>query len=140
MKFNPIMKKIIYTILVIFSVVSCAQKTKISPNSIAFSQKLVKQKGTQLVLKKVTNDSRCPEGVQCIWAGECEIIVSVYQNNKFINEEKILLSQKLYKENIAWFSKFYPNKKITEINVLPYPKNEVVTNPKDYFVKLECEK
>ena len=134
------MKKIIYSIIVIFSIVSCAQKTKISPNSISFSQVLIKQKGTQLVLKKVTNDSRCPEGVQCIWAGECEIIVSVYKNNKFIKDEKVLLSPKLYKENIAWFAKYYTSKKITEINVLPYPKNEVVINEKDYFVKLELEK
>lgn len=135
-----IMKKLIFTLTIIFSLVSCAQKTKIETSSISFAQKLIKQKEIQLVLKKVTNDSRCPEGVQCIWAGECEIIVSVYKNNKFIKDQKILLSPKLYKENIAWFSKYYPAKKITEINVFPYPKNQVITNPKDYFVKLECEK
>lgn len=134
------MKKLIIIFLAIFSLISCAQKTKVTSNSALFSQKLAKQKGIQLVLKKVVNDSRCPEGVNCIWAGECEIIVSIYKNNKFINEEKILLSPKLYKENVAWFSKYYPSKKIREINVLPYPKNEVVANPKDYFVKIEFEK
>lgn len=134
------MKNIISLLIIVFSLVSCAQKIETPKGSKVITQKVVKQKGIQLVLKKVTNDSRCPEGVNCIWAGECEILVSVYKNNKFVKDEKILLSPKLYKENIAWFSKYYPNKKITEINVLPYPKNEVVTNSKDYFLKIEFEK
>jgi hypothetical protein len=133
------MKNIISFLIIVFSLVSCAQKIETTKGTKIFTQKVVKQKGTQLVLKKVTNDSRCPEGVNCIWAGECEILISVYKNNKFVKDEKILLSPKLYKANIAWFSKYYPNKKITEINVLPYPKNEVVIDSKDFFVKIMFE-
>jgi hypothetical protein len=128
------MKKLVVNLL------GYSQNAKKILKSVTFNQKVINKKGTQLVLKKVTNDSRCPEGVQCIWAGECEIVVSVYRNNKFIKDEKVLLSPKLYKENIAWFAKYYTSKKITEINVLPYPKNEVVINAKDYFVKLELDK
>jgi hypothetical protein len=39
-------------------------------------------KGENLTIKfeKVTNDSRCPTGVQCIWAGEAKCQMSVTSN------------------------------------------------------------
>jgi hypothetical protein len=133
------MKKIILFLILFLSMSIHAQKKDTILKSVTFNQKLVKKKGTQLVLKKVINDSRCPEGVNCIWAGECEIQIAIYKNQKLISEENILLSPKFYKENISWFSKYYPKLKITEINVLPYPKSEVVIDPKDFFVKINFE-
>ena len=130
------MKNSILILTLFLSISIIAQKKDTILKSVTFSQKLVKKKGTQLVLRKVINDSRCPEGVNCIWAGECEILIAIYRNQKLISEETLLLSPKLYKENISWFSKYYPMLKITEINVLPYPKNEVVIDPKNYFVKI----
>jgi hypothetical protein len=127
------MKKIVLYLFLLFSIVINAQKAAI------FSQKLVKKKGTQLILKSVVNDSRCPEGVNCIWAGECEIEVAIYKSRKLIATENIVLSPKATKENLEWFQKYYPNQKIKEINVLPYPKSEVVINPKDFVVKILFE-
>ena len=130
------MKKLVLTLVVFFTIVACSQKKSVVENYEILTQTLSKKKGMQLVLKNIVNDSRCPEGVNCIWAGEIEIVVSVYKNNNFVKDENILLSPKLYKENLAWFAEYYPSKKITEIGVLPYPKNGVVTYPKDYFVKI----
>lgn len=133
------MKNILLAIILFFSISILAQKNDKILKSVSFSQKLLKKKGTQLVFKKIINDSRCPEGVNCIWAGECEIEIAIYKNRKLIDIENVLLSPKLQKENIAWFTKYYPKLKITEIGVLPYPKNDVVINPKDYFVKIYFE-
>ncbi len=133
------MKKTILFLILFVCISINAQKKDTFLKSVSFSQKLVKKKGTQLVLKKVINDSRCPEGVNCIWAGECEIQVEIYKNQKLVSKQNILLSPKLYKENILWFSKYYPKLKITEINVLPYPKSEVIIDPKDFFVKINFE-
>ena len=130
------MKNIILSLFILFSMAACSQKKETISKSEIFTQKPTKKKGTQLVLKNVINDSRCPEGVNCIWAGEIEIVVSIYKDNVFVKDENILLSPKLYKENLAWFATYYPSKKITEIGVLPYPKNGVVIYPKDYFVKI----
>ncbi len=130
------MKNTILILTLFLSISIIAQKKDTILKCVTFSQKLVKKKGTQLVLRKVINDSRCPEGVNCIWAGECEIQIAIYKNQKLVSEESLLLSPKLYKENIFWFSKYYPKLKITEIDVLPYPKNEVVIDPKDFFVKI----
>jgi hypothetical protein len=124
------MKKLILFLVLLFSIAINAQKTAV------FSQKLTKKKGIQLVLKSVVNDSRCPEGVSCIWLGECEIEVAVYKNRKLISTENIVLSPKATKENLEWFQKYYPNQLIKEINVLPYPKDGILVNPKDFFVKI----
>lgn len=130
------MKNIILSFVILISIAACSQKKNTVNKSVVITQKVIKKKGTQLVLKSIANDSRCPEGVNCIWAGEIEIIVSVYKDNNFVKDENILLSPKLDKENLAWFAEYFPSKKITEIGVLPYPKNGVVTYPKDYFVKI----
>ena len=136
---NYKMKKtiLILVLLITFSIFS--QKAENKLKSISFTQKLIKKKGTQLVLKKVVNDSRCPENVNCIWAGECEIEVAIYKNRKLVSTENVVLSPKLYKENIAWFNQYYPKLKIIEINVLPYPKSGLEINPKDFFVKVMFE-
>ena len=133
------MKKSILFILLLFCSFAIAQKEKNVLKSVTFSQKLINKRGLQLVLKSVTNDSRCPEGVNCIWAGECEIEVAIYKNRKLISTENILLSPKMQKENTAWFQKYYPKIKIKEIGVLPYPKNQVVLDPKDNYVKIYFE-
>ena len=112
------------------------KKKPVEKKSIIFTQKIANKKGVQLVLKSVESDSRCPEGVNCIWAGECEIQVAVYKDKKLIDTETITISPKLQKENLAWIKEYYPTLNITEISILPYPKSEVVTNPKNYFVKL----
>ena len=130
------MKNAILFIFVMLYFSGCSQKKKTVNNFQEFNQTLVKKKGNQLVLKRVVTDSRCPQGVNCIWAGEIEIVVSVYKDNIFIKDENILLSPKLHKENLAWFSTYFPKQKIKELAVLPYPKNDKKINPKDYFVKI----
>ncbi len=137
--FDKKMKNTILLLILLFSISIFSQKAENPLKFVKFTQKTIKKRGTQLVLKKVVNDSRCPEGVNCIWAGEIEIEIAIYKNRKLISTENILISPKLQSENIAWFSKYYPKLNIKEINVLPYPKNEVVVNPKDYFVKVYFE-
>ena len=130
------MKNAIILLLLLIAVPAFAQKKPVEKKSIIFTQKIANKKGVQLVLKSVESDSRCPEGVNCIWAGECEIQVAVYKDKKLIDTETITISPKLQKENLAWIKEYYPTLNITEISILPYPKSEVVTNPKNYFVKL----
>lgn len=128
------MKKLFLFLFLIFSCSIIAQQPNLKLKKITFYQKIKKLKGKQLVLKRVISDSRCPEGVNCIWAGDCEIEVAIYQNRKLISTENILLSPKRHDENLSWFKEFYNNQNIFEISLLPYPKNEVITNPKDYYV------
>ena len=34
------------------------------------------------------SDSRCPEGVNCVWAGEVQLELEIYKNQKIEKSEK----------------------------------------------------
>ncbi len=134
------MKKAILLLLLVFTtglVAQTTKKEKLKFVEIKQNAKL-KGKGYQLILKEVISDSRCPEGVTCIWAGEVQFVVSVYKDKKIVQDETITLSPKQNQDIKAWFSKYMPSckKNIKSIGVLPYPKDGSVINPKDYYVKI----
>jgi hypothetical protein len=101
-------------------------------------KKCFKKSGYQIVLKEVVSDSRCPEGVTCVWAGEASAIVSVYKDSKLVEDNTMVFSMKNIEENKQWLSKYLPLKqrKIKTVGVFPYPKQGVVVNKKDYYLKI----
>ena len=122
-----------------------AQKHKKAKKLADFTitqSKILKAKGTQLVLKQVISDARCPEGVNCVWGGEAQVLVSVYQNKKWMDEEILTFSSKKVEENKIWLSKTLaiPIAKIKSIRLVPYPKDSIKINPKDYCIKVEIAK
>src|SRR6478672_3401036 len=123
------MKKLLFIVFAFFTMTAFAQSTvKITPKSC------ISKKGYHLRLKSIVSDSRCPEGVTCIWAGEVSAIVEVYKDREFVMENVITFNAKNREENMAWFSKYYPEK-ITNIEVGPYPKEGVVIKPKSATLK-----
>jgi hypothetical protein len=96
------------------------------------------QKGLQLVLKEVLLDSRCPEGVRCVWAGEIKVSVSIYEGKKLVTNEDLVISEKNDLVNKEWFMKYLPlsQHNIKSINVVPYPKQGVTIDPTAYYIKL----
>jgi hypothetical protein len=101
-------------------------------------KKCANKKGYQLVLKQVVNDSRCPEGLNCIWAGEASAIVSVYKDSKLIEDNTMVFSMKNEQENLKWFANYLPEKqrKIRSASVFPYPQKGVKINAKDSYLKI----
>lgn len=134
------MKKIILLFLLVFNTLSYAQNVEMGAvQYFKITQtKDIKKTGYQLVLKKVLSDYRCPEGVSCVWAGEIKVLVSVYKNQKLVQDEFITISEKHNKANSKWLSEYLPSnhKKIVSIGVFPYPKEGVPINPKDYFIRI----
>jgi hypothetical protein len=64
-------------------------------------------------------------------------MVSVYKNKKWLKDSTVLLSPKNEKENIAFFGKYFQNKKVKLVSVLPYPKDGVTIDEKEYFIKID---
>lgn len=131
--------------MVLLSCSAPAQKHKKSKKVTDFSitqSKELKGKGTQLVLKQVISDARCPEGLNCVWAGEAQVLVSIYQNKKWMDEEVLTFTPKTADENKVWLSKTLsiPLSKIKSIRLLPYPKDSLKIDPKAYFIKVEMAK
>lgn len=96
------------------------------------------KKGYTLVLKAIVNDSRCPEGVACIWAGEVSTVVAVYKDSKLLEEHTMVFSIKDQEGNKQWFSKYLPEKQknVKSVSVFPYPKEGVEINPNEYRIKI----
>jgi len=134
------MKKSLLLFLILFNALSFGQNTpKENIKYVKIAQKkCLKKSGYQIVLKEVVSDSRCPEGVTCIWAGEASAIVSVYKDSKLVEDNTMVFSMKNIEENKQWLSKYLPVKqrKIKTVGVFPYPKQGVVVNKKDYYLKI----
>lgn len=134
------MKNSLLLFLLMLGTITFAQNTKTeSIQSLKITQKkCLKRKGFNLVLKELVSDSRCPEGVTCIWAGEASVVVSVYKDSKLVEDHTMVFSMKNEEENKQWFSKYLPEKQknIKSISVFPYPKKDVKINPKNYYIKI----
>ncbi|CAM3655534.1 hypothetical protein FSS13T_24370 [Flavobacterium saliperosum S13] len=129
------MKKIYLGCVCILLFSGCAgvQNTETEIN-----QKLDAKSDKEMVLVKVINDSRCPEGVQCVWAGEVVIAVAVYNHKKLTEEAEFTLNKNTMEEVKVWFEKHLPHQKtaLKDIQVLPYPKEGVEQLPEAYYIKL----
>lgn len=41
---------------------------------------------------EVVSDSRCPEGVTCIWAGEAKVRIGIVKNGEVVDEQLIVIA------------------------------------------------
>ena len=134
------MKKSVLLLFILINSLALAQSPKSQKvKYVRINQKVCpNQKGFQLVLKVIANDSRCPEGVTCVWAGEVSAIVSVYKDSKLIEDTNLVFSMKNEENTKKWFATYLPakQKKIKSIRVLPYPKEGNAIDPKEYHLKI----
>lgn len=99
------------------------------------TKKCIPKIGYYLRLQSVLDDSRCPEGVTCIWAGEVSATVEIYKDKKFVEEKTVTFNSKNKEENFKWFATYFP-KKIQSIGVAPYPKEGQLVNPKKQYIHI----
>ena len=136
--------RIFLLLLCAFSLtVSAQKKKKAKLTDFSITQtKSIQKKGTQLFLKKVISDARCPEGIDCVWAGEAQANISTYKNGKWVDETILTFSFKKEEENKQWLSHQLgiPLAKIKSIQLVPYPKDSIKINPKDYQIKVMLNK
>ena len=129
------MKKI-SLFLVLFILVSCKSGQESKSNVELTSKKEVLFNDYAFEITKILSDSRCPEGTNCIWAGELVIEVSVWQEHKLIESSVLTFSPKTREENLAWFSKFLPKDKILQSILISPNKTDKTLLLKDYKLKL----
>lgn len=132
-------------LLIVMILPSQAQKKQKGKRPVDFTitqSKTIKANGKQLVLKQVISDGRCPQGTDCFWPGEAQVLISIYQNRKWMDEEIITFSSKKLEDNKAWLSRTLsiPISKIKNISLIPYPKDSLKIDPKSYAIKVEIGK
>ena len=122
------MKTIFLSVLAITLLVTCTKKTqkgelnsaiKLSVNQSA----VIESEDLKVTLVDV-NDSRCPEGAQCIWAGEAVAFLTV-------NNTAIQVSTMHTTDTLGYQFSY---------DLMPYPKLDKEVKLKDYVVKLNITK
>lgn len=128
------MKKLI-SLLSVLTFLGCAS-AQTQENTI--NAKLDSKTGKEIVFVKLVNDSRCPEKVQCIWAGEVTFEVAAYEDKKLVEQIEFTLNKDTVEEIKAWFIKHSPENKLPlkGVSVLPYPKDGVSVKLEDYYIQL----
>lgn len=132
------MKKVIL-ILVSFAFIAC-KSVKENPNEIIItSKKEIVANYYQIAIHKIISDSRCPEGVNCVWAGELVMELKVWKNNEIQETKELTFSPNSKEENFVWFGKYIPNnKKLSKYKISPI-KTEKPLELKEYQIELILE-
>ena len=134
------MRNSLLAIIILFSTIASGQdKSAETPKiAIKISQgETVVIKGVSIKFVEVVEDSRCPTGVDCIWAGRAKVKTSVTVNGK--TEEKILIFGEVRPgedegTNLYSSTKFA----INGLKLTPYPNAKTVGEIENY-VLLVCE-
>jgi hypothetical protein len=130
-------KSILFLFLVAF--VACKSVKENSNEITITSKKEIVVNDYTIVIDKIISDSRCPQGVNCVWAGELVMEVSVWQNKALNETIQLTFSPKTRDENLAWFEKYIPqNKKLKSYIVSP-TKTENQIELKEYKIQLILE-
>ena len=144
--------KYLIVLALVFSFSACCSQKKISETKtdstekISVSETVTKAKMGQLtsygkttIKLKEVNDSRCPEDVSCIWAGEARVVVGIYREGIFEKDVNIIFSPKgtdqenplmLFKDNDNTYYAY---------GLSPYPSQKTKTEQKDYELLMEMK-
>ena len=89
---------------------------------------------TSLRLVQVLQDSRCPKGVECIWAGNAKVEVEITNDKGDKITKQVTLSGKqlpaIYTED---------GLEIYIRGLAPYPTTGSKINPSDYYLRVEVK-
>lgn len=91
---------------------------------------------TSFKFKEVISDSRCPQDVTCIWAGEAKVLMEIYENGKLCGEEVITISG--IAQTLTLLNKWFPNQDLLVMGSLqPYPKTGIAIAAGNYRLRLQ---
>ncbi len=131
--------KNIFIGLFTFLLVACSS-TKFDKDVLIISttEKSFVSKELSFKIEKILSDSRCPEGVQCVWAGEVNLLLGVYENDLKTEEVELKINHQKFTENKSFFESKIPleNKKIEAIQILPNRVEGIQIDEKEYRLKL----
>lgn len=132
------MKHLLFIVAVLFSTMVFAQdsttvkvETPKIVNKLQFG-KTASFNDVEVKFVELVSDSRCPEGVSCVWAGEVVIKVDVIKNGKKL-ETKEMTFNALGKGNDIYVSEGLT---ITGVNISPYPVYGEKIALEDYKMQL----
>ena len=129
------MKKYSVILLLILSLSVFSQSSKTKTFKIKQGTEACK-KGKQVKLVAVVSDNRCPEGVECIQAGEAIVTVFIFDNKKLVTQETINLGSKNKQNYTTDLEKATGYTNIQGVILKPYPVNGKEVKLKEYYLEV----
>lgn len=83
---------------------------------------------------EVAEDSRCPRGVECVWAGQVVVVLDVSENGQSSGPVKLTLSAA---RPAAMATAQVGGHTVQLMDVAPYPQNGKQIAPADYTATLQ---
>ena len=93
------------------------------------SQVVIANEGLRISFSRVTEDSRCPEGVKCVWTGNAKVVLKLSKARK--RSAIMSLNTTLDPKHDD-----YREYDVKLVNLNPYPKKDVRIKKKDYVATL----
>ena len=132
-----------YTIIIaLFFILSCATKPTSNENEVLINATSKVKVGNDYEIKilKIISDSRCPEGVNCVWAGEVQLELEIYKNQKFEKTKIISINYKSLELNKQFFADYLSSdKRIKNIFISPQKKEGENIELKNYILTVALE-
>jgi hypothetical protein len=88
---------------------------------------------TKVTFVRVTEDSRCPTGVQCVWAGQVMVLLEITLGTEV--QQYTLVTVTAFEGNVNSIE--VGDYTVTLTQVDPYPVYGQTTNPADYQITLD---
>ncbi len=85
---------------------------------------------------KVTEDSRCPSDVTCIWVGQATAIIGFYEDGVLIEEKEFIFGAKAINPNNTKEVLATKEKTIYGYTISPYPSTAKPIAPEEYCLEL----
>ena len=132
------MNKLIYIFIFLFALSGFSQDT-IQVRSPKIITKLgygktLNKDGISVKFVKVISDSRCPKDVNCIWAGEAEVLIDVFKNG-VKREQRIIKVSSSYLSNASLVT-VLDDSELHVMNLAPYPEYDIKIKPEEYYLQL----
>lgn len=126
-------------VLFLFAGMGCEETTIVentftigTPTAFRINQLYTSADGVYNLLIKEIGDSRCPEGVVCIWAGEVTLKGEWTENNNKSNFELHSVLNDQQKEPVGF--------SIQIVHAEPYPKYGTDSKPENLVITLLIQK
>ncbi|MDT4895722.1 MAG: hypothetical protein QOH25_799 [Acidobacteriota bacterium] len=133
------MTSAILSFLVLFAATTAAAPPESSIKEVALDKEFevrfgqlvsIKKEGLKISFKDVAEDSRCPTGVECIWAGNAKIVVFIKNNRRRAYTIKLNTGVEPKQDN------FIMKYDIKLVSLSPYPKKGAIIMKSDYVATL----
>lgn len=92
-----------------------------------------------ITLVRILEDSRCPQGVNCVRAGEVKAIVEIVEAGKTRKMREIVVQANTNPNQLPVIYQT-KTKHFFAVNILPYPKFDIKIAPEDYTIQIEARK